>query len=670
MREKETLPYPFTWHDTPIDLSFVFKDEKPAGKRGFLTVQGERFVFEDGTPARFWGTNFNSGANFPSHEHSEKVAKRLAKFGVNMVRFHQMDAEWSTPNIFQFTKGERKDHTRCLDPESLDRLDYLIYCLKQEGIYMYMDLLVYRKFKSGDGVENASQLTEAAKPYSNFSRKLIELQKQYNEQLFTHYNPYTKLAYKDDPSIVMTDITNENDLFLHESRPVVLEPYRSELEGMYREWADRKRMDVPAGEKVNFACKPDETMTAFLSEVQTSYYVEMIDHLRAIGVKIPIAGTNWPLNAALLQCQTPTDFTDNHAYWWLGDQSSIDNRPMTAYKSNMLPMIGFMKLPDKPMFISEWESPWPNEWRAETPLLLAAAGAFQGWSGYAIHTYRYTTSHQDDRIGRNIALNGITYRGIFDTFNDPAKFGLFYHAALILRRGDVKEGEQRIKVKLPELNSTGPDDSISFFMCRVPATDLLAERHKYAIELPGPRTAKNGEDDIVIPIDTELVDAGKGEVLSDTGEMYRSWVKRYGWINAPRTKAVYGFIGQAGLIELSGMSIEAETDFATIAISSLTDDPLASSDNMLLTAIGRADNTEAVYNEDHTAELKPGRPPVLVEVIRAKIRLKTEQSDVRVWSVNPEGFFTGAVPSEWKDGVLSFEIGHTYPSMYYLIQKN
>ena len=29
--------------------------EAPTGKHGFVTVKGDRFVFEDGTPTRFWG---------------------------------------------------------------------------------------------------------------------------------------------------------------------------------------------------------------------------------------------------------------------------------------------------------------------------------------------------------------------------------------------------------------------------------------------------------------------------------------------------------------------------------------------------------------------------------------------------------------------------------------
>ena len=137
---RKTIPYTLPWDDMPIDLSFIFAGEKPAGKHGFLQVKGDRFLFEDGTEARFWGTCLNSAQNFPSHEHSSKVANRLAKVGINMVRFHQMDAEWSTPNIFQYSRGENRTNTMDLDPESMDKLDYLIYSLKLEGIYVYMDL--------------------------------------------------------------------------------------------------------------------------------------------------------------------------------------------------------------------------------------------------------------------------------------------------------------------------------------------------------------------------------------------------------------------------------------------------------------------------------------------------------------------------------------------------
>ena len=170
------IPYPFFHDDVPIDISFVFEDEKPAGKHGFLKVDGKDFVFEDGTKVKFWGTNFNGWGCFPEHDYAEKLAKRLSKLGINLVRFHQLDSEWHTPNIFAFTKGKRRTDAK-LDPQSMDRLDYLIFCLKQEGIYCYMDMFTYRKFKSDEGVDNAFALKDSAKCSSVFDDHLIKLQK-------------------------------------------------------------------------------------------------------------------------------------------------------------------------------------------------------------------------------------------------------------------------------------------------------------------------------------------------------------------------------------------------------------------------------------------------------------------------------------------------------------
>ena len=62
---KTFFPYPFYPDDVPIDISFIFEDERPAGKHGFLGVDGRSLCFEDGTVAKFWGTNFNGAVCFP-----------------------------------------------------------------------------------------------------------------------------------------------------------------------------------------------------------------------------------------------------------------------------------------------------------------------------------------------------------------------------------------------------------------------------------------------------------------------------------------------------------------------------------------------------------------------------------------------------------------------------
>lgn len=685
---RKYIPYSLPCDDMPIDLSFLYKEEKPAGKRGFLTVQGDHFEFEDGTHARFWGTNFNSAANFPTKQQSKKVARRLAKVGVNMVRLHQLDAEWSTPNLFQFTKGEKKNTTQKFDPESLDRLDYLIHCLKQEGIYIFLDLLCYRKFTTGDGVREAGKLEEAGKPYSNFDRRMIDLQKKFNHDLWKHYNPYTQLAYKDDPAIALTNLTNENDLFFPTRSRITLEPYRSELEERYRQWAEKNAIPM-SEDKVDFTksryptsdtaanitAERDVNIVRFLCEVQKEYYLELIEHLRQIGVKIPINATNCTINGALLSAQFVADFTDSHAYWWAGNQKKFYNGPMVCEKSNILQaqaMVAFRVL-DKPFFVSEWDQPWPNEWRAEAPLFMAAVAALQGWSGLTIHTYRYNYAENVDRLGRDIALGDSYYRGMFDTFNDPTKFGLFYHATLLFRRGDVQTSEESLAVQITELGESmrylavgdSSKDYASLGRSKVQALELSVEQQKVGMLLPGqPNVASR-----IVNTDDHVVDDSKGEVVSETKELYRSWKKKFGSIDTPNTKVVYGFLGEQDNITLKDLVVNSETDFAVIALSSLTDEPINQTGNILLTAVGRADNTSSRYNEDHTVQLDPGHGPVQIEAIQATIQLKTTNDNLRVWSVNTEGFYTGIIPSEYNDGIFRFTVGNEYESMYYLIQS-
>ena len=151
-------------------------------------------------------------------------------------------------------------------------------------------------------------------------------------------------------------------------------------------------------------------------------------------------------------------------------------------------------------------------------------------------------------------------------------------------------------------------------------------------------------------------------------------------MDTARTKIFYGFLGLAGNLassqkavsqglSMNGLSMDCKTDFAVIAMSSLTDDPISKSDNILLSTIGRARNTDAQF--DGEKMLQVGQPPILAEVIRADIRLETEHGDkMKVWGVNAEGFYAGRIYTTYENGVLSFTVGdENNPASYYLIVK-
>lgn len=293
--------------------------------------------------------------------------------------------------------------------------------------------------------------------------------------------------------------------------------------------------------------------------------------------------------------------------------------------------------------------PWPNEYRAESPIYCAAIGMLQNWSGFAIHTYSYSARlERMDMLGKEIAsekIGGVPYRqGIFSTWNDPAKFGLFYHAALITRRGDVKPSEN--------LTVVNPLSKKAWNFAPVQAN---VERTGVVSDLSFREAGVNTNETVA------------DEILSDTGELYINRKANYGWVDTDKTKCAYGFLCKNGKIDLRGASVTCDTDFAVVAMSSLTDDAICHSDNILLTTVGRAQNTDFKYDNELMTDY--GKPPVLVESIQAEIAIETDVKGLVVWAISPEGFYIGLVPSTYEDGKLKFKVGEVSQSMYYLIVK-
>ena len=227
-------------YEAPENATNVAKYiEAPAGKHGFIRVEGETFV-NDAGEIRFWGTNLSGAANFPTHEESERMAARLAKFGFNCVRLHWMDA-WDI-----FGGWNPKNHTN-FDPQQIDRLDYLIYCLKKQGIYVNINLHVARTLDDRDGFPHKDLRPQYDKGVGNFYPPMIEKQKEYARMLLTHVNPYTKIAYTDEPAVAMVEISNEDSIMLvwmnvwsNLSFDNLPDPYLAELRRQWNEWLAAK----------------------------------------------------------------------------------------------------------------------------------------------------------------------------------------------------------------------------------------------------------------------------------------------------------------------------------------------------------------------------------------------------------------------------------------------
>ena len=207
------FPFVLPWNDsTPCAFDLASWNGGPIGP----TDQSRRVVVgpdghyaAGGARVRFLGVNFSS---LPAPQESRAIARRMAKFGVNFVRLHALDAAWQPRNLFGRTWGERMVDP---DPAMLARLDALVAAFADSGIYVELTLLTGRDFSSADDLPaelNGIGDFKARHAIGFFYLPMLELQKSWARALLDRRNTIRNVRYADDPAVAMVEINNENGL--------------------------------------------------------------------------------------------------------------------------------------------------------------------------------------------------------------------------------------------------------------------------------------------------------------------------------------------------------------------------------------------------------------------------------------------------------------------------
>lgn len=246
----DMFPFQLPWDDASPSITNVsWLNDKPAGRDGFVSVK-DGHLFAGEKRLRIFGVNMCFAANFPTHADADKVAARMAKFGINCVRFHHMDMFSAPAGIFA------KDG-RTLDAEQLDRLDYFIAALKKEGIYADLNLHVSRTYPDRPKAEKKGS-PQFDKGVDNYHAPMIALQKDYARDLLSHVNKYTGNAYSAEPAVALVEINNENALgfqwFAGEMDNLPA-PYAEDLSAQWTAWLVKK---YGSQEKLNASWKKGE----------------------------------------------------------------------------------------------------------------------------------------------------------------------------------------------------------------------------------------------------------------------------------------------------------------------------------------------------------------------------------------------------------------------------
>ena len=238
------FPFQLPWDDASESATNIsWLNDKPAGRDGFVHVKDGHF-FAGEKRLRIFGVNTCFAANFPDKAMAPKVAARMAKFGINCVRFHHMDMLSAPGGIFA------KDG-RTLDPGQLDKLDFFIAELKKNGIYADLNLHVSRTYPDRPRAEKKGN-PDYDKGVDNYCAAMIALQKDYARDLLTHVNAYTGKRYADEPAVALVEINNENALGFQwwaGQMDDLPNPYREELESLWAAWILKKHGSDEAARK-------------------------------------------------------------------------------------------------------------------------------------------------------------------------------------------------------------------------------------------------------------------------------------------------------------------------------------------------------------------------------------------------------------------------------------
>ena len=616
------------WRTSPVDLSFLNAPEKPAGKRGFLKVVKDKLIFEDGTPVRFWGTNLTAHALFgTTRENVKRQARRLSELGFNLVRLHHHDSPWVNPNIFG---DQNSQDTQTLSPAMLEKLDWWIKCLKDEGIYIWLDLHVQRNLKPGDRIDGFDEIA-AGKPladlrgYNYVNPSIQHAMRRFNEAYVNRGNLYTGIRYKDDPAIVAMLITNENDVTQHFGNRLLPDKNVPRHNALYKSQADSFAAANGLARDRTWRSWEHGPSKLFLNDLERRFSAEMIAYLRAQGVKVPIVTTStWGYNPlSSLPALTAGNIVDVHSYGGIGE---LERNPV--YAANLMHWIAAAQVAGKPLSVTEWNvEAFPAPDRHSVPLYLAASASHQGWD--ALMQYAYSQVPLD---ARGSASN-------WNAFNDPALVATLPAAALLFRRGDVREASSIYAFspgKEQLFNqSISPKDAI--------ALRTAAEKGKLVIALPPTpelpwleKSAIPAGAKVIADPHQSLIHGDAAETVSDTGELRRNWEQGIYAIDAPRTQAAMGWIG-GKKISLADVEISAITRNATVAVQSLDENPISKSGAILISLGARA-------VPKSTKQL-----PFYSEPVEGRLTIRAPKG-LKLYSENRPAAMRRDIPAPYKDG--------------------
>lgn len=653
-----------------MDLSFL--QERPAGKYGFVKIDGNgNYYFENrpGQTVKFYGTNSVgswSGGD-PTKEEAVQIADRIAAMGYNLVRFHANDLMESWANGIY---NQPTSDVITLNEQKLDVLDYMIFLLKERGIYINVDIVAYANF---DQVPGLSGYGLSAAQLAVLFDDGMALWKQMAQTWLEHVNPYTGLALKDDPVLVGISPWNESLLYNYNSMTSKLSQWY--LEDINRYLSDKGEAPLDSIPQSFWSAsgRTADVLVEYFTHKTVTAYREMKRYLQQdIGVKAPIGGFNHINDSLATSWRTEADIHETHLYNGLvdGRNKSFSYTPSAHVRYSMafdeqanmdlrnyIPFLAVGQLYHKPFALTEFNQEFPTAGRDELGLITAAVGEMNGWDIY--NRFDFTTMVK--QAVSDSPLGGFTS---FDTVSDPLVAASEYQANLLVQRGNVTEAPLRFVIVrdkswtqthgasvytdwddldmayLPHLFQMATvyvDQAEQPFAVYKVTPDLTPEQiasgaipESNRLPLADGMTKKEVAQTFINALDDtgqkeKMLDyLGQDKLLSETGELLFDMSANTFMVQTPYMVGAAGTLdGQ--VLELGGVTLRGDIQKGTMTVSALDGKPIAQSGRLLAlyTTDVKAASEKQVENGGSVTYYR-GALPTLVKQATGEIAVTVE----------------------------------------------
>ena len=648
-----------------LDLSGIH-EPGPAGKYGRAVIGpdgGFRFEKRPDRPVRFFA--FNAFANHlmswkesmlqaatpeETRKNIREFAAKVRRQGYNMVRFLGVD-------LLLMSGMDAPGRAR-FSPANLDNFQYMLHCLKREGVYFGIDLFSYTGYE-----KFPNQWSDAvAKRYKErmyFDPEARRMWLDGVKALMTAVNPYTGLSLNDEPALVYVDMHNEQELGIWAAKePLRAEGVRLPAESAWRSFLKKrygndigrlgKSWNVPVAsfDAVPLFSKKDlyawdargKDANEFLYEIERGMLDFYRQGLEAIGCRTfaTLYDVLGYFRFTSIRRDVPVITAHgyhNHPTANSNPGSRMDQNSIVGNAAVYLRYMSTMRVWNRPFLITEYNAPFWGRYRHQEGLLLPSYASLQDYAGITVHSLAVT------RIPAELAD--------FQLGRDPVGRAGQVIAAFAYGRGDVAAARHRVGVALDDAFMRDPrnmnsgvsseqnrlvlltglgvvlDGAVPAGLPPYPALDLtmppsqgsrIAAQTMFTVPVDTNNvpdfagiTAKLREKNI-LPAGN-LTDPEKGVFQSDTGELVLRTGENCFTVDTLRLK---GAAWEGGELRLSNLVFRSSLP-CTAALISLDKAPLGESRRMLLVFSTDALNSGMELSADRRVLHKPGTLPVLLE---------------------------------------------------------